>query len=85
VYSRLVRGTCARHRPRFTALFVSAFALIARTVYYRAYYPGRGRAGQQRWEIPSLTLAFTATLTGGSRSDCESWFILLGPLHQVTH
>ena len=37
-----------------------------------------GRA-KQRWEIPSLNLAFTATLAGGSRSDCESWFIVLEP------
>jgi hypothetical protein len=43
-----------------------------------------GRA-KQRWEIPSLSLAFTATLAGGSRADCESWFILLEPLPKTTH
>ena len=40
-----------------------------------------GRA-KQRWEIPSLNLVFTATLAGGSRSDCESWYILLTPLNK---
>jgi len=34
----------------------------------------------QRWEIPSLNLAFTVTLGGGGRTDCESWYILLEPL-----
>jgi hypothetical protein len=43
-----------------------------------------GRA-KQRWEIPSLDLAFTVTLTGGSRSDCETWFILAEPLRKSTH
>jgi hypothetical protein len=35
-----------------------------------------GRA-KQRWEIPSLNLVLTVTLAGGSRMDCESWFITL--------
>ena len=43
-----------------------------------------GRA-KQRWEIPSLNLAFTATLAGGSRTDCESWFLLLEPLEKTSH
>jgi hypothetical protein len=43
-----------------------------------------GRA-KQRWEIPSLGLAFTATLAGGSRSDCETWFVLAEPLRKPTH
>ena len=38
-----------------------------------------GRA-KQRWEIPSLRLAFTVTLAGGSRTECESWFVVLEPL-----
>lgn len=42
-----------------------------------------GRA-TRRWEIPSLGLAFTAALAGGSRSDCDSWFILLEPLKKPT-
>jgi hypothetical protein len=42
-----------------------------------------GRA-KQRWEIPSLGLAFTATLAGGSRSDCETWFVLAEPLQKPT-
>jgi hypothetical protein len=50
---------------------------------YRVAMEG-GRA-KERWEIPSLSLAFTATLAGGSRSDCESWFILLEPLQKTTH
>ena len=40
---------------------------------------------KQRWEIPSLNLAFTVTLAGGSRTDCESWFILLEPLKKPSH
>ena len=43
-----------------------------------------GRA-KQRWEIPSLNLVFTATLAGGSRSDCESWFVVLEPLRKPSH
>jgi len=42
-----------------------------------------GRA-KQRWEIPSLNLAFTATMAGGSRTDCESWYILLEPLEKTS-
>ena len=47
---------------------------------YRVEMEG-GRA-KQRWEMPSLNLAFTATLAGGSRSDCESWFVVLEPLRK---
>jgi hypothetical protein len=43
-----------------------------------------GRA-KQRWEVPSLNLVFTATLAGGSRTDCESWYILLEPLEKTSH
>ena len=43
-----------------------------------------GRA-KQRWEIPSLSLVFTATLAGGSRTDCESWFIILAPMEKTSH
>ena len=43
-----------------------------------------GRA-KQRWEIASLNLAFTATLAGGSRTDCESWFLVLEPLDKTSH
>jgi hypothetical protein len=42
-----------------------------------------GRA-KQRWEIPSLDLAFTVTLAGGSRTDCESWYIVLEPLKKTS-
>ena len=41
-----------------------------------------GRA-KRRWEIPSLNLAFTVTLAGGSRMDCESWFIVLELLEKT--
>jgi hypothetical protein len=37
-----------------------------------------GRA-RRRWDLPSLKLAFTAALAGGSRGDCENWFVLLEP------
>ena len=43
-----------------------------------------GRA-QQRWEVPALNLAFTVTLAGGSRTDCESWYVLLEPLDKTSH
>jgi hypothetical protein len=43
-----------------------------------------GRA-KQVWEIPSLNLKFTVTLAGGSRMDCESWFVLLEPLEKTSH
>ena len=42
-----------------------------------------GRA-KQRWEIPSLNLAFTATMAGGSRTDCESWYLLLEPIDKTS-
>jgi hypothetical protein len=43
-----------------------------------------GRA-KKRWELPSLHLAFTVALAGGSRTDCESWFIMLEPLEKTSH
>ena len=45
---------------------------------YRVLMEG-GRA-RQHWEIPSLKIALTVTLAGGSFSDCESWYVLLEPL-----
>ena len=44
----------------------------------------QGTRATQRWEVPSLNLAFTVTLGGGSRTDCESWFILLEPLKKTS-
>jgi hypothetical protein len=41
-----------------------------------------GNKARQRWEIPSLRLLFTVSLGGGSRTDCESWFIVLERLEK---
>lgn len=43
-----------------------------------------GSRAKQRWEIPSLKLVFSVTLGGGSRTDCESWYILLEPLEKTS-
>jgi hypothetical protein len=37
---------------------------------------------RRRWELPSLNLVFTVTMGGGSRTDCENWYILLEPLQK---
>ena len=47
--------------------------------------PLQGTRARQRWEIPALKLAFTVTLGGGARTDCESWYILLEPLDKPSH
>jgi len=44
-----------------------------------------GSRASQKWEIPSLNLVFTVALGGGSRSECESWFITLAPLEKTSH
>jgi hypothetical protein len=44
-----------------------------------------GTRAKHRWEVPSLSVAFTVTLAGGSRTDCESWFIDLEPLEKTSH
>src|SRR3954471_6574571 len=41
-----------------------------------------GNLAKHEWKIPSLDLVFTATLSGGSRGDCESWYVLLEPAAQ---
>jgi len=43
-----------------------------------------GSRASQRWTIAPLNLVFTVTLGGGSRTDCESWFILLEPLKKTS-
>ena len=43
-----------------------------------------GTRASKQWEVPSLDVAFTVTLGGGSRTDCESWFILLEPLEKTS-
>jgi hypothetical protein len=45
----------------------------------------QGTRAQRSWDIPSLKLRFTVTLGGGSRTDCESWYILLEPLEKTSH
>ena len=47
--------------------------------------PMEGVFAKQKWEIPSLNLVFTVTLAGGSRTECESWFITLAPLEKTSH
>jgi hypothetical protein len=44
-----------------------------------------GTRASNRWEIPSLNLVFTAALGGGSRTDCDNWYILLAPLEKPSH
>lgn len=46
--------------------------------------PMDGNKARLRWEIPSLKLAFTVSLAGGSRTECESWFIVLEPLDRTS-
>ena len=38
-----------------------------------------GNFASHEWKIPSLNMVFTVTLSGGSRGDCESWYVLLVP------
>jgi len=38
-----------------------------------------GNLASHEWKIPSLNLVFTVSLSGGSRGDCESWYVLLAP------
>jgi len=47
--------------------------------------PMEGGRAKQRWEIPTLNLAFTVALAGGSHTDCESWFIVLELLDTTSH
>jgi hypothetical protein len=39
----------------------------------------------REWKIPALNLVFTVSMAGGSRTDCESWFITLAPLEKTSH
>lgn len=47
--------------------------------------PLQGTRAHHRWEIPELKLAFSVTLGGGARTDCESWYIVLEPLDKPSH
>ena len=44
-----------------------------------------GNLASHEWRIPSLKLVFRVSLAGGSRSDCESWYILLAPMTEPSH
>ena len=44
-----------------------------------------GSRAKQRWTVPSLNLALTVTLAGGSRMECESWYLVLEPLEKTSH
>ena len=44
-----------------------------------------GNLASHEWKIPSLNLVFTATLAGGSRGDCESWYVLLAPIRKPSY
>ena len=44
-----------------------------------------GTRASQRWTVAPLNLVLTVTLGGGSRTDCESWFILLERLDKRSH
>jgi hypothetical protein len=37
---------------------------------------------RQSWKIPSLKLALTVAMGGGSTTDCESWYVVLKPLEE---
>ncbi len=50
---------------------------------YRVLMEG-GRA-RQHWDVPSLKVALTVTLAGGSFSDCESWYVVLEPMDKTSH
>ena len=47
--------------------------------------PFEADRAKQRWDVPSLSVTFTVTLAGGSRTDCDSWFILLEPRGKTSH
>jgi hypothetical protein len=38
-----------------------------------------GNLASHEWKVPALGLVFSVSLSGGSRGDCESWYILLAP------
>jgi hypothetical protein len=44
-----------------------------------------GNLARHEWRIPALNLVFTVTLAGGSRGDCESWYLLLSPRDKISH
>lgn len=43
-----------------------------------------GTRASKQWDIPSLHVRFSVTMGGGSRLDCESWYILLEPLEKTS-
>jgi hypothetical protein len=46
--------------------------------------PMTNNRAKQRWEVPSLNLVLTVTMGGGSRTDCENWYILVEPLRKTS-
>ncbi len=40
--------------------------------------------GKHRWDIAKANLKFEAVMAGGSRQECESWFVTLSPLNKPT-
>ena len=71
----IFKGVQEEHRPHESADNLLAPSYIVVMDASRA---------KQVWEIPELNLKFTVTLAGGSRTDCDSWFILLEPLKRAT-
>lgn len=46
--------------------------------------PFEGTQARHRWVVPSLKLAFTVSLAGGSLTACDSWFVVLEPLDRTS-
>jgi hypothetical protein len=45
----------------------------------------RNERATRTWRVPSLGLVLTVTLAGGSRQDCESWFVTLVSTDRGSH
>ncbi len=58
---------------RHAAILLKAYDIRTPTTSYHSYTT----EAKHRWVIPSLNLALSVVLAGGSRTDCESWFLIL--------